>query len=846
MVSLRTLTRLYIAHVRVRPLPEFLALLGIAAGVALLFAVQVANKSITGSAEQLARGVAGSASLEVAARGPNGFNQELYRKIKRLPGVEVAAPVVERRIAVRGPKGRRPLTLYGFDDRLKQMGGQLVVRIARRRDVANLGFYLTEPTADAIGVTPGKTVTIEVGERTQRLPLAGIAPSDEIGSLAKSPVAVAHLGLAQEIASLQGKVTRVLVTPAPGQKREVETALKHLSADKLDVRATNAEAKLLEDAAAVDRQSSDLFSLVSILVGILLAYNAMLLMMVERRRNIASLHSLGATNRTIVASLLFDALILGLAGSLLGILIGDQLSRHVLHQVPNFLTSAFAIGSQRIIEPETVLLSIAGGTVAALAAAARPAMNLLKVAPLEAFSEKGLSAVDMRDSKTHRRILWVGIALIFLSVAISIIMPELTLVGAAGVVIGMLMVIHRLVTSILTMALRLARRTGSAALRISVGELIANPTRASALAAVGSLAVFAILTITGPTRDIERGMDQLTGSFFGNADLWITVGGNENSTGTLPFDQRKLSKRIKRLPEVESLRTYRGSFLDRGNKRLWIIAGSRSAQYPIAPSQIISGNLDEATQRLRQHGWAALTETLAKKSNLKIGQKFSLPTPSGNSHFKLAATVTNYGWPPGVVLINANDYARFWNTQQASALEIDLADGVLPAAGKSAIERELAATSSLKLQTVNERRAQIAATTRDGLARINQISDMVITAAVLAIAAAMLGSVWQRRQRLWGLISLGMGSRQLYRAIFFETGVILLIGCFIGIVFGFVGQALGGRWMSLTAAYSVPYVPAWGLALRTVTLAAVLAVIAAAIPLYVMFSKKRVASMSSE
>ncbi len=846
MVSLRTLIRLYVSHVRVHPVPEFLALLGIAAGVALLFAVQVANQSVTGSFEQLATGVSGRATLEVAARGPQGFDQEIFSKVKRLPDVKIAAPVVERRIAVRGPKGRRALTLFGFDERLKRMGGKLVTRVAADRDVSDLGLYLTEPTAEAIGVAPGRTVTVDVGERTKRFPLGGTAPKDEIGSLAQNPVAVAHLGLAQEIASMPKKITRILVAPVPGRESQARAALKSVSAGKLNVRASNTEEKLLMKAAAVDRQSGDLFSLVSILVGILLAYNAMLLTIMERRRVIASLHMLGATNRTIFASLLFDALVLGLAGSVLGVFLGDLLSRHVLNQVPDFLTAAFAIGNQRIIKPETILLSIAGGTAAAIAASMKPALNLLKAGPLDAFSGRGLSSTEMQSSAAHRLLLWGGIALIVLSIAISIFVPKMTLFSAAGVVVGMLLILHPLVTYLLTITQSFAKRTGSAALRISVAELAANPTRATALAAVGTLAVFAILTITGPTRDIERGMRNLTGSFFGNADLWITVGGHENSTGTLPFDSLSLTKRLKRMPEVESVRTYRGSFLDSGNRRLWIVAESRSARHPVAPNQIINGNLDDTTRHLRQNGWATVTEMVAKERNLEIGQKFSLPTPSGKRHFRLAATTTNYGWPPGVIVINARDYARAWDTQQASAVEIDLAKGVAPNIGKRAVERGLVSTSSLKVQTADERQAETIATTREGMVRLNQISNMVIAAAVLAIAAAMLASVWQRRQRLWGLVSMGMKPWQLYRTILFETGVILLLGCLIGAVFGFVGQAVGGRWLHLTASYSIPYVPAWELALQTIALTAILTAVAAALPLRVLFSTKSVGTLSSE
>lgn len=147
MLKFRILFKLYWGHVSVRPLRELLALMGITAGVSLLFAVQVANNSITGSINQLAEGVTGDASLEVATRTPAGFNQNLFKKVERTRNVDRAAAVIERRIAVRGPKGRRPLTLVGFDERLMRIGGSLTRPFARRSEDLGFGLYLTEPVA---------------------------------------------------------------------------------------------------------------------------------------------------------------------------------------------------------------------------------------------------------------------------------------------------------------------------------------------------------------------------------------------------------------------------------------------------------------------------------------------------------------------------------------------------------------------------------------------------------------------------------------------------------------------------------------------------------------------------
>ena len=83
--ELRTLAGFYRRHLRVQPLRELMAIAGVAAGVALLFSVQVAHRSIVGSFEEVAHGVAGHATLELAARSPEGFPGRSPPKWRRCP-----------------------------------------------------------------------------------------------------------------------------------------------------------------------------------------------------------------------------------------------------------------------------------------------------------------------------------------------------------------------------------------------------------------------------------------------------------------------------------------------------------------------------------------------------------------------------------------------------------------------------------------------------------------------------------------------------------------------------------------------------------------------------------------
>ena len=124
MVSLRTLLLFYRRHLRVQPLRELMAVVGVAAGVALLFAVQISNSSITGAFEDGVHGVAGRATLEVAARSPEGFDESTDKQILNMPYIRAAAPILEQQIVLVGPKGSRALTLVGANEGLAALGGK--------------------------------------------------------------------------------------------------------------------------------------------------------------------------------------------------------------------------------------------------------------------------------------------------------------------------------------------------------------------------------------------------------------------------------------------------------------------------------------------------------------------------------------------------------------------------------------------------------------------------------------------------------------------------------------------------------------------------------------------------
>jgi putative ABC transport system permease protein len=824
----RNLLFLYVQRVRTHPLQELLALLGIAVGVALVFAVLVANGSVAGSVDQLVRGITGRADVQVTARDRHGFDAAVAQRIERVPGVRAIAPLVELRASVRGPGGRRTVDLLGGDDRLVAMGGELMRELVSPHIHLRRAIALPEPLADAIGVRSGDYAQVTMGSHAQEVPVATMLGRDHLGALVDSPIALAPLAYAQALGALDGRFSRVLVDARPGRVPEVRAALKRIAGDRLNVTGADMEARLLRRAAAPNDQSTALFAGISALVGLLFAFNAMLLTAPERRRFIADLRLEGLGDLTVLRLVLFDALVLGVGASAVGLLLGDVLSRNVFHAVPGYLSYAFAVGDQRIVTAGAVLLAIAGGLAATLVAAMRPLSDLISRRPLDA-------AYHEEDERTEsafvprRWLLAGGVALVGAATGVLLLAPHTTVVGIGLLVAAMLMLIPGLLTGALRLIDLLSHRLGSSVLVVSVGELRTTTTRSMALAATGALAVFGSVAVEGSHFDLQRGLDADAHAFNARADLWITPVGAENELATVAFRPPAAAARIAALPGVRAVRAYRGAFLDVDDRRVWVVAPPRAEPRPLLPSQLVEGDLATATARLRAGGWVGLSSALAEARGLHVGDPVALPTPRPRP-LRLAAVLTNLGWSSGAVLLNADDFRRAWGSADVSALQVLLDPGAAPGATAARVRELLAPAGGLAVETAGQREERFRTSTRQGLARLTQIARLVLLAAALALAAALGGVVWSRRPRLASLKLSGFSDVDVWRALMLESAIVLGIGCSIGALFGLYGQFMLTRWLGDSTGFPTEYAPAGALALTTFAGVTAVAVAIAALP----------------
>jgi putative ABC transport system permease protein len=824
---------LYRVRLRARFWQECFAIVGIAAGVALLFASQVANSSLQSSVSQLSRGIAGNATLQLLARDPHGFPAATLTRVRAIPGVRVAAPVLEAGAQASGPRGSASVQLIGADKSLSALGGTLV-RGTELRPFGDIGaIVLPAPLAHTIGVTRfGQEALLKLDGRTAEAPLYSQLHSNQVGALVHSSVAIVPLSFAQELTGLGARVSRILIQPAAGSEAHVRAALQRLAAGRLNVETVDYEERLFTKAAAASNQSTALFSAISALVGFLFAFNAVLLTVPQRRRLVVDLRRDGYTPRTVIAVLLLDAVVLGLIACALGLVLGEELSIHVLHSNPAFLSLAFAVGSERFVSWQSVAFALAGGMVAAIVAVLTPLRDILSRDPLAALGlrqspgeEQGAGSAT--PARTRARAALAGVVCLLAATAILLAAPDAAIPGMVLLVAALLLVLPFALSLTLALVGQLARLITGVVPHIATMELGAAGARAVAIAATGAIAIFGSVAIQGAHGDLLHGLENAAQDMNASAEVWVSPAGSYNLLNTAPFAPVDRAK-LERVPGVRAVRLYRSGLLDYGDRRVLVTAPPAQARPLLPATQIVRGSLRQAEERVRAGGWLVLSKAIADEHHLHIGQGLTLPTPVPRT-LRIAALSTNIGWAPGAIVMNAEDYARAWGTRDASAYGILLNPGVPPAQAVRAIQRALGPRSGLAVQSAARHAQRQSALSRQALARLTQIATLIPIVAVLAMAAAMGAMIWQRRPRLAKLKLEGLPRADLWHTILLESLLLLGVGCLTGAIFGLYGQQLADRALAQTinfpVVYSVTALTALeSLALMTATALAILAV----------------------
>ena len=371
LVSLRRLFQ--------RPLVVLLSVLGITAGVALVVALNGILSSLRHSIEALDT-LDAESSLEISARSPLGFSEELIQQAILDPDVTAVSPQVRQAAMVNG----EPAMLLGRVDVSSPLAGSAL---------------LSERTGSV-------SVQTRVGE-TQ---LEVVEASDEVSEINGGRILLLPLALAQEITGRAGLIDSAPIVVQAGTGEQVIARLESTLGPSIFVVPADAEQQYALSQMQQVQQPIVLMGFIALIAGGFLVFNTIQSSARQREREIATLRALGGSKRQVATGLLMEAFLLGVIGSSFGLVAGVWLGRTTVNALPQIVSTAAGTKVQYHFDLSVIPLGLAAGIGVAVVSAFVPIRQILRRPPNQVLQGRPnrIANADRRNRRT------VGIALVVL------------------------------------------------------------------------------------------------------------------------------------------------------------------------------------------------------------------------------------------------------------------------------------------------------------------------------------------------------------------------------------------------------------------------------------------------
>jgi len=788
-----------------------LTVLGVALGVSVFVAIRLASGSSLASFTETVDAVRGRAELQVSATG-DGFDERLYARIRREPGVVAAAPVVEvHALAAAGDQRGRVATTAvepgeraGFGETLLLLGLDAFAerpfgRLAGPGDTeaAAAGLELlsspgtvmvTRAFASRAGLAVGDTVTLLAAGAPVALRIVALLAREELQQAMGGNVALADVATVQELFARKGRLDRVDLIVEPGARDRVQRSLERWLPAAARAESPRTRTKQVENLVRAFSLNLLALSFIAIFVSTFLIFNAVALAVVRQRRDIGVWRALGLTRGQVLVLFLGEGLLLGTLGGALGAALGGLLANAALAQVGRTLETLYLVAQtdKLWLDPGTLATGVAIGVLSSLASSLAPALEAAAT-PAAATLREG-SFVEARQPP-YARLAWWGATLLAAAGGVTLWThlaraPMGGFVAAFLVLAGFSLLAPAWTRASARLAEPLARRAGIAA-TLGVRAVEEAAARASVVIAALMVAVGMLVALTVMVGSFRRTVDQwVTQTLRG--DLYVEPVGHRASLGatSLPGE---LVAAAARLPGVAAVDTYRATTVTMGDRVVQCVGIELAVQRDYGGLAFSGGEDPRAVlNRAITRGGVTVTESFAHHQRVEAGDSLSLPSASGRVRLRIEGVFQDYSTDAGAVLMDRSLYERLWPEPRTESLALYLQPGASATQVRAAFLK-LAGPARWLYVTPNQALRRRVLAVFDETFRITwALQGIAVTVAVLGVVSTLTALVLQRRRELATLRAVGALRSQLRTLVLAESALLgfsgSLLGCGSGLV----------------------------------------------------------------
>ncbi|KAA3632180.1 MAG: ABC transporter permease, partial [Proteobacteria bacterium] len=299
MLVLRAILREWRQH----PWQIALNLLGVAIGVAVVVAVDLANVSAEREFMRANRALDGIASHRIM--GPNaGVDESLYTRLKVDLGIRDAAPAVRAEVRL----GESVFTLLGIDPvsdyRLRRFR-----LYSNDTTTAPFPLFVSPALAARLALDPGVRVTLSYGRRSGEFHVAGTL-GGETAALPDN-VLITDIAAAQAFLGMPGRLNHIdLRLGSAGDVAAVRSVLPK----GVQLVSTDSRNRARFDMTRAFRINLTALAMLALVIGLFLVYNSVGFQVVRRRPLFGLFRALGVTANGVLGYLAAEAAVVASIG----------------------------------------------------------------------------------------------------------------------------------------------------------------------------------------------------------------------------------------------------------------------------------------------------------------------------------------------------------------------------------------------------------------------------------------------------------------------------------------------------------------------------------------------------
>jgi putative ABC transport system permease protein len=785
-----------------------LTLSGIALGVSVLLAIGLANYTALAKFKETVDLVSGKANLEIRSASTPGIDEATLSQLDWLSTIGAKyTPLIQENVVL--PPQNVSLTL-GRDPRnealpnkseLVQLLGIDLLADAdfkRFQTTASEGDFLSsfrpgavligKRLADKYSYHIGSPIQLLINDHRKQLFVNGILSGDGLGGAFSGNCIVADISTAQAALDQQRKLTQIeLIVPNEDLPWVQEKLRAELPAS-IEISRPEQRGEQAERITRSFEYNLTALTLIALMVGMFLIYNNMTISVIRRRPEIGTLRAIGLSRMQVLVLFAGEALFFGIVGTGLGILLGLVLADGALKAIAGTFQHFYFRDPIEVVSynPWTICVAFLIGVGLTFLSGLAPVLEAASVMPAEAVRRL---SYELKVTHLSRALSVAGLLTLLCGFGFAMLPPiyEFPIFGyvaAFTFILGFALLMPHILKFTLPWASSALQRfihpEGKLACRSLQGALARTSVAAASLM-VGIAMMISLAIMIGSFREtVTIWIDQTL-----KADLWLQSSarslGSQNSR--LPLAVALQCRNVQGVaavdPFVDLPINFQGELANLG-------AGDFDVIRKFGHLHFTSGETNaQVTERVDDHS-ALVSETLAIKRQIQLGDNLTLQTPKGPLKLKVQGIYYDYASDLGYIVIPLPVYRQYYHDNTISNCAIYLTSGSNANAIREQLFQLIGDSTPISIRTTGELKKEAMRIFDRTFAITYALHTIAIIISMLAVMNALLALTMESKRDYGILRYIGASQSQIKRIVVVQAAILGIAGNVTGVALGFL------------------------------------------------------------